>query len=143
MNKKIDTPILADAQAEGTANYCPNCKGLTPEAKCPACGRKKLKPAQPGDSVFLGMLEGIWVAAFEEMLTKNNIPSIITSRSVIGRTGRAVPSTVGGYMLKGWYRVEVPAGAYEQAIALYHEHLKMNNPVVSTDTDDCAGKNSP
>lgn len=63
--------------------YCESCMLLTSEEeRCPGCGRKKLRLAQPGDAVYLTEKLGIEIGILAECLKDNDIPFL--QRSMMG-----------------------------------------------------------
>ena len=63
-------------------NYCEKCRTAFEGERCPVCGRKKVRPAEPEDLCLLTEKEEIWSEAVGDALTMNGIPFVM--KNVLG-----------------------------------------------------------
>ncbi len=63
-------------------NYCEKCRVAFEGERCPVCGRKKVRPAEPEDLCLLTEKEEIWSEAVGDALTMNGIPFVM--KNVLG-----------------------------------------------------------
>ena len=90
--------------------YCANCKRLcdADSLKCPNCRKKRLRPPEENDPVYLITRDAITAAIIEDILNQNNIPNLKQ-----GLAGSLIISYVG--YSRETCRIFVPYGAYEKS----------------------------
>ena len=70
--------------------YCSKCQMIVEEnMKCPVCGNKKLRQAEPGDICFLTEAEPIPAGILKDVLEQNRIPVLSNSSIGAGMSMRA------------------------------------------------------
>ena len=70
--------------------YCPNCQIAFPDAaKCPVCGRKKVRESLPEDICFLTEVTPISGSMLKDVLEQNGIPVLSSSNIGAGMAMRA------------------------------------------------------
>lgn len=62
--------------------YCANCQIAFEADRCPVCGSRKCRPAQPEDICFLTEKDSLNAGILEDLCRQNNIP--VLKKSTIG-----------------------------------------------------------
>ena len=88
--------------------YCPHCRILTVNVRCPACLSRAVREPERGDWCFLAEKEKPWDGALTEILSQNGVPFL--TESVLGA---GLSARLGSSFER--VRVYVPWERYETA----------------------------
>ena len=103
--------------------YCPNCQIVFDEnARCPVCGRKRVRQPLPEDVCFLTETDPIPGAMLRDVLQQNGIPSLD-----ISTLGAAMALRAGSMLER--LRLYVRYDHLQKAKELAEELLRTGLPV--------------
>lgn len=101
--------------------YCPNCTAIQEEERCENCGKKRLRPVQDNDPVYIANLDIFEAGILAEVLAEKGIPFF----------KQPVRGAVMKVQLGDWsdrFRIYVPFGAMLVAMDLAEELFGKNMP---------------